>query len=261
MHALPRAPRSHRHPSETRAGPPRLLVRRSHMAQIPASLSTLGPLSLRQKFLAVTSIVYALAFCIPIILQKSLGYSIKKTFLMSAPPAVAAVPWVMFCSWAADKWHCRAPFMILNALTGIVGMMVVAYATNGEARYFGIFMGLAGANANIPTALAWQANNIRGQSLRMYVFQPSGLGPVTNGYRVASGLQVAFGAIGGIYVSTVFMEKEAPLYRTGLWAVTGARLYLVVSTTGILFHYWRQNKKADRGGIVLEGLEGFRYTD
>jgi hypothetical protein len=36
--------------------------------------------------------VYALAFFIPIILQKSLGYSIKKTFLMAAPPAVAAVP-------------------------------------------------------------------------------------------------------------------------------------------------------------------------
>jgi MFS-type transporter involved in bile tolerance (Atg22 family) len=166
----------------------------------------------------------------------------------------------MLCSWAADKWHFRAPFIIINALTGIVGMMVVAYATNGEARYFGIFMGLAGANANIPTALAWQANNIRGQSLRMYVFQPSGLGPVTDGYRVASGLQVAFGAIGGIYASTVFMEKEAPSYRTGLWAVTGVQLYLIVSTTGILFHYWRQNKKADRGGIVLEGLEGFRYT-
>jgi hypothetical protein len=43
---------------------------------------------------------------------------------------------------------------------------------------------------------------------------------LTVGVRVASGLQVAFGAIGGIYASTVFMQKEAPLYRTGLWAVT-----------------------------------------
>lgn len=119
------------------------------------------------KFFAVTTIVYALAFFIPIILQGSLGYSVKKTFLMSAPPAVAAVPWVMFCSWAADKYKMRAPFIIINAIVGIIGMMIVAYAKNGEARYFGIFMGLAGANANIPTALAWQANNIRGQSLRM----------------------------------------------------------------------------------------------
>jgi len=41
-----------------------------------------------------------------------------------------------------------------------------------------------------------------------------------DGNRVASGMQVAFGALGGIYASTVFMEKEVPHYRTGLWAVT-----------------------------------------
>jgi hypothetical protein len=118
------------------------------------------------KFFAITTIVYALAFFIPIILQ-GMGYDVKKIFLLSAPPAIAAVPWVMFCSWAADRTKMRAPFVILQAVIGIVGMMIVAYAKKNEARYFGIFMGLAGANANIPTSLAWQANNIRGQSLRM----------------------------------------------------------------------------------------------
>lgn len=78
--------------------------------------------------------------------------------------------------------------------------------------------------------------------------------------RVASGLQVGFGALGGIYASTVFMQKEAPTYRTGLWAVTGAQLYLVVSTLGMVLHYRRQNRRADRGEVVLEALEGFRYT-
>lgn len=78
--------------------------------------------------------------------------------------------------------------------------------------------------------------------------------------RVASGFQVGFGAIGGIYASTVFMEKEVPHYRTGLWAVTGAQLYLIVSTVLMVFFYWRQNKKADRGEVILEGLDTFRYT-
>lgn len=118
------------------------------------------------KFFAVTTIVYALAFFIPIILQ-GMGYSVGRVFLLSAPPSVAAVPWIMICSWAADRYKMRAPFIILQALIGIVGLMIVAYSKNNSARYFGIFMGLAGANANIPTALAWQANNIRGQSLRM----------------------------------------------------------------------------------------------
>lgn len=56
------------------------------------------------------------------------------------------------------------------------------------------------------------------------------------------------------------MEREIPTYRSGIWAITGAQLYLIVSTCAMVFHYWRQNKKADRGEIVLEGMEGFRYT-
>jgi sugar phosphate permease len=93
-------------------------------------------------FFAVTTIVYGLAFFIPIILQGSLGYSTKKTFLMSAPPAVCAVPWVLFTSWAADKYKMRGPVLVINAITGIIGLMIVAYAENGEARYFGIYVGM-----------------------------------------------------------------------------------------------------------------------
>jgi cyanate permease len=118
------------------------------------------------QFFAVTTIVYALAFFIPIILA-GMGYDAKMVFLMSAPPACAAVPWVIFISWIADKTRCRAPWIILQALIGITGLLIVAYQKSNAVRYFGIFMGLAGANSNIPTALAWQANNIRGQSLRM----------------------------------------------------------------------------------------------
>jgi len=195
------------------------------------------------SFFCITSIVYAFAFFIPIILQ-GMNYSTEMVFLLSAPPACAAVPWVMFCSWAADKYKMRSPFIMLQAALGIAGLMIVGYAKNNGARYFGIFVGIAGGNANIPAALAWQANNIRGQSLRM----------------VASGLQVAFGAVGGIYASTTFMEEEVPHYTSGLWAVTGCQLLLFVGTAGMVFHYWRQNKKADRGEIILEGMEGFRYT-
>ncbi|KAF2731768.1 MFS general substrate transporter [Polyplosphaeria fusca] len=194
-------------------------------------------------FFAVTTIVYALAFFIPIILQ-GFGYTTGMVFLMSAPPAVAAVPWVLFVSWAADKSKMRAPFIIMQAVLGITGLMIVAYSAKNGARYFGIFVGLAGANANIPCVLAWQANNIRGQSSRM----------------VASGLQIAFGAIGGIYGSTTFMEREAPLYRTGLWAVSGCQFYLITATCCMTLHYWRRNKKADRGEVIIEEMEGFRYT-
>jgi hypothetical protein len=37
-------------------------------------------------------------------------------------------------------------------------------------------------------------------------------------------------------------------------------LYLIASTCMLVWYYWRQNEKADRGETAIEGLEGFRYT-
>ena len=62
------------------------------------------------------------------------------------------------------------------------------------------------------------------------------------------------------YASTVFMQKEAPTYRTGLWAVTGAQLYLIVSIAGMVYYYCRMNKKTNRSEVALEGMENFRHT-
>lgn len=56
------------------------------------------------------------------------------------------------------------------------------------------------------------------------------------------------------------MQREAPTYRTGLWDVTGAQLYLIVLTVSMVYYYCRQNKKADYGEMVLEGMENFRHT-
>lgn len=195
------------------------------------------------QFFATTTGSYALAYFLPTILR-GMGYSRGMAFLLSAPPSIAAVPWIIFSSWMADKTRLRAPYIISQAVLVIIGLMIVAYAKHHGARYFGVFLGMAGANANTPATIAWQANNIRGQSLRM----------------VASAMQVGFGAIGGIYASTVFMQKEAPTYRTGLWAVTGVQFFIIFSAIGLVWYYLGQNKKADRNEVILEGLEGFRYT-
>ncbi|KAJ1331011.1 MFS transporter ACS family allantoate permease [Microdochium nivale] len=195
------------------------------------------------QFMCITSVVYCLAFFIPIIIA-GMGYDTGMTFLMAAPPAAAAVPWVMFVSWAADKWKMRAPWIAAQAAATVMGLLIVGYAPQNNVRYFGLMVCTGAANGNIPTAIAWQANNIRGQSLRM----------------VASGLQVGFGAIGGIYASTVMQEKDAPLYRTGLWAVCATQFFVILSTVLLCLVYRTKNKKADGGGLVLEGSSEFRYT-
>jgi len=109
--------------------------------------------------------------------------------------------------------------MVLNAIITLVGLLLTAYCKVGDAflawilrprlteeqnngvRYFGIFLGVSGCNGNLPTIIAFQSNNVRSDSRRS----------------VGSCVQFAFAAIGGVYASCTFMQKEAPTYRTGVW--------------------------------------------
>ncbi|EEP80516.1 predicted protein [Uncinocarpus reesii 1704] len=152
-------------------------------------------------FMCVAASIYGYAFFGVVILQ-GMGYSPGRVFLLSAPPAVASVPFSLVISYLADRTKLRAPYVAFMAIICTIGYVLVAYPKQNGVRYFGIFLGLAGANGGLPAVLAWQANNIRGQSTRA----------------VASGLQIAFGAVGGIYASLTFMEDEAPTYFSGLWA-------------------------------------------
>jgi len=122
--------------------------------------------------------------------------------------------------------------------------MLTEFCKSNSVRYFGVFLGIAGANANLPAVLAWQANNIRGHDVRA----------------IASGLQIAAGAIGGIYASLTFQQKQAPHYTGGLWATAAAQFALIIGALVILAYNYFANKRADNKRVLVEGLEGFRYT-
>lgn len=78
----------------------------------------------------------------------------------------------------------------------------MGFASTSGARYFGVFLVTAGTNANIPTALAYQANNVRGQWKRA----------------LCSALFVGLGGVGGISGGTIFRSQDAPRYVPGIAA-------------------------------------------
>lgn len=100
------------------------------------------------------------------------------------------------------------------------------------------------ANANCPALLTYQSNNIRGQWKRA----------------LTSATLVGGGSIGGIIGTTVFRAKDAPNYLPGVEAclIANALIIVIVGLISLKFH--RANKRADAGGKIIEGLEGFRYT-
>merc|ERR1712224_1136538 len=121
---------------------------------------------------------------------------------------------------------------------------MLAYAEAVGARYFGCFLICAASNGGIPTVMAYQANNIRGQWKRAF----------------ASATLVGFGGIGGIAGSLIFRSQDAPHYRPGIYAALACD-GLIIMIVGILsIHFRRCNRKVAKGQMVIEGLEGFRYT-
>ncbi|CUS09223.1 unnamed protein product [Tuber aestivum] len=188
---------------------------------------------------------YGLAYFMPIIL-KGMGYSTSMSQILTSLPYIAAVAVAFSLAWCADKTRLRAPFIVLGCLLIIIGMSITAYASSNGARYFGIFLGVAGAQNNIPTLLAYQSNNIRTNSKRS----------------VGSALQVGFGAIGGVFASTVYRQKDSPKYRNGLWATMGCQFLSLVLLAFMTVYFKRKNRQHKEGTLdkPIEGHPEFTYT-
>jgi sugar phosphate permease len=200
-------------------------------------------------FMSTTMPAYAFSYFLPVILL-GMGYDAGQANALSAPPSLAAMITAFGFAWLGDKYRVRAPVIAAQSTLAIIGLMIVAYAQNDGARYFGTFLGVCGCQGNIPAILAYQSNNIRGQSKRS----------------VGSALQIGFGAIGGIIASTTFSQDEAPTYITGLWVTAGLQFYILVVVGGFTFYFMKKNKVVDRqrenGEPMdeIEGQAGFRYT-
>jgi sugar phosphate permease len=134
-----------------------------------------------------------------IILKDDLGFSVKVSLILIAPPAIFAVLAALLASYWADKVRYRSPFIFIQSFIAIVGFILLIFELPVSVRLLGIFLAVGGASINQPSALAFAQNNIIGTSKRA----------------VASALQVGFGGIGGIAASTVFRQQDNPRYVPG----------------------------------------------
>lgn len=195
-------------------------------------------------FGASTTCSYAFAYFLPIILL-GMGYTELNAQLLSAPPYFTSIFFAFGLAWVGDKYIIRAPIIMVQATIGIIGLSMTAFHSSHGVRYAGVFLGLAGANANVASVLGYMQNNIVGQTKRAFT----------------SALVIGFGGIGGIIASTVFRSKDAPKYRPGLWVTIGANLLVIILCAIMSFAFNWRNKQVRAGkGKPIEGKVGFYYT-
>ncbi|KAK8132142.1 phthalate transporter [Apiospora kogelbergensis] len=201
-------------------------------------------------FFNTTTITYALAYFLPIILTVNLGFEVGAAQCLVAPPYAFAGFYMFLMGWLGDKYRVRGPIIICNMVVCLIGLPIMGWHKNPAVRYFGVFLVTAGANSNIPSAMAYQANNIRGQWKRAF----------------CSATLVGLGGIGGIAGSLVFRKQDAATgYKPGLYACIACCLLTIILVCVVDTFFYFANKKADRGEKELEAHEdgyqpGFRYT-
>lgn len=114
-----------------------------------------------------------------------MGYSVAMAQVLSFPPYAVAAVWMFTTAWIADHYRVRGSIIIWNCTVAVVGVSMMAFVDGPAARYAGVFLGVAGANSNVPSLLSYMHNNIVGQMKRS----------------VASALLIGGGACGGIAAS------------------------------------------------------------
>lgn len=187
-------------------------------------------------FFNTTTVTYALAYFMPIILSENMGFDIGQSQCLVAPPYAFAGIVTFLTGWAGDRWRIRGPIVAFNALLCLIGLPIVGFHSSPAVRYFGIFLVTAGANSNVPAAMSYQANNIRGQWKRAF----------------CSATFVSFGGIGGIAGSLVFRSQDVPHYRPGLYACIATSLLTLVLVAALSVSFYFLNRQADRGEKELE---------
>ncbi|OGE51811.1 hypothetical protein PENARI_c012G08612 [Penicillium arizonense] len=195
-------------------------------------------------YMLTTTNSYSIAYFLPIILQKSMHFSVAKAQCLVAPPYVAAAIVMYVQAVYSDKWRLRGPVVAGNALMGLLGLGLLGYLEHPAPRYFGVFLATIAANANCPALVSWQSNNIRGQWKRAFT----------------SATLIGGGSIGGIIGTTVFRAQDAPNYRPGLLCAILANALVVIIVGAMTLKFNRANKRVASGGKPIEGHIGFKYT-
>ncbi|GAA5870519.1 hypothetical protein JCM16303_001509 [Sporobolomyces ruberrimus] len=196
---------------------------------------------------------------------KGLGYTNATAQIMSVPPYVVALVFMLLLTTYSDKVQSRGiPIMTVFAI-GIMGWSILLgiephHATESElrARYFGVISVVVAGYSAIPLIMSWQASNFATESSKA----------------TALGMLNTVGQCMSVLAAFSFPKNQGPRY------VKGASLNIAFQALGLLItlamttYYRLENRRRDKrdGGKPLKGLpiEGlheqydhapsFRYT-
>ncbi|KAK5104619.1 hypothetical protein LTS08_002510 [Lithohypha guttulata] len=174
---------------------------------------------------------YGLKFTMPQIIR-NMGFTSTNAQLLTAPPYFLGAFSALFCSFLADRFTWRMPFIV-----SCQSLLLVAYSVlfvkapkisdNVPLCYVMVAFACMGVYPIIPNCTAWTVNNLAGSEKRS----------------MGIGLMIAMGNCGGIVGSFIFLDKEKPRYPSGFGSSLSFAAAGLVAALTLEFFYNRHNKK------------------
>lgn len=195
-------------------------------------------------YMMSVTVTYGLAYFIPLILNEEMGFNGALSQVLSTPPYIYCFILSLAVSWTSDRVRRRGPFIVGLGLSVILGIVLTRWGPNTGSRYLGLFFSLGGSLLNGPMIIIFAQNNAPKRTKRS----------------VSSGMQLSWGAIGGIIGSTVFRSQDAPDYTPGVIVVLCITFVLMAVTCAMDLHFRHLNRLHKGMGLILEEQPDFIHT-
>jgi MFS family permease len=161
-------------------------------------------------------------------LVATLGYNQVNSLLLVAPPYVFATIVALSISWYSDKRGERAYHIAVPIFFGMAGYIIAASSLNFGARYFSLFLMLAGVYGSYNVALAWISSTL----------------PRPIEKRAAAiAIVNTVGNFAQIYSPYLYPTTDGPRYLTAMIANSCFCLACLAATLGLRWCLKRENAK------------------
>lgn len=182
-------------------------------------------------FLACTITNYSITLFVPTLLH-GYGWSPLRTQIMTIPVYIVAAVVCVGLAYASDYTRHRFLYIFGTFIVALVAWIILYFSQHVSigVRYMAIFLNGVVATTQ-PIAVVWLNNNM-GSDLKR---------------GIASGLQIGLGNFGGIIASSIFLNREAPVYHTGFSVGIGALCVGAAASVVFFGICYMENKKRDRG--------------
>lgn len=181
---------------------------------------------------------YGYAYFAPTII-KGWKYDNIETQLRTVPVWAVAFVFSMIIAYFSDRSQHRFLYLVFPVMLGIIGFIILLTVhDNIKVQYFALFLALMGTFGPTPICICWFSTNLAGHKRRA----------------VGSAFQIAFGNLGGIVATFLFLTKDAPRYTNGYSVCLAALVLSILCATAYWYGIRKENalREAGKAGVVPE---------